>query len=81
MPSLADAIDALVNTTADNARILREVVNNQNNQGGAQVHQNQQRDATYMYFMETRQHIFAKAKQPLEEDEWLHVIEQKFGLI
>jgi hypothetical protein len=31
--------------------------------------------------METRPPLFVKAKDPLEADEWVRVIEQKFGLI
>lgn len=34
-PTLADAIAALVNATAENVRALREVINNQSNQHGA----------------------------------------------
>jgi hypothetical protein len=32
-------------------------------------------------FSETRPPLFVKAKDPLEADEWIRVIEQKFGLI
>jgi hypothetical protein len=35
----------------------------------------------YMEFSETRPPIFVKAKEPLEADEWIQVMEQKFGLI
>jgi hypothetical protein len=79
-PTLADAIAALVNATADNARVLREVLQNQN-QHGARVPPNNARNASYMEFMETRPPTFIKAKEPLEADEWLWVVEQKFGLI
>jgi hypothetical protein len=34
-----------------------------------------------MEFSETRPPIFVKAKEPLEADEWIWVMEQKFGLI
>jgi hypothetical protein len=34
-----------------------------------------------MEFMETHPLVFAKVKEPLEANEWLQVIEQKFGLI
>lgn len=34
-----------------------------------------------MDFRETSPPIFAKAKEPLEADEWIRVVEQKFGLI
>jgi hypothetical protein len=73
--TLADVIVALVNATADNARVLRELAHNQNNLDGVRIHQNQQRNATYMEFMETRPPVFAKAKEPLEANKWLQVIE------
>ena len=34
-----------------------------------------------MDFSETRPPLFVKAEHPLEADEWVRVIEQKFGLI
>jgi hypothetical protein len=37
-PTLADAIVALVNATVDISRVLRELANNQNNQGGVHAH-------------------------------------------
>jgi hypothetical protein len=39
------------------------------------------RDTTYLEFSETRPPLFVKAKEPLEEDEWIQIMEQKFGLI
>jgi hypothetical protein len=36
-PTLVDAIAALVNATADNARILHEIAHHQNNQGGHRI--------------------------------------------
>jgi hypothetical protein len=36
-PTLADAIGALVNATADNARVLHEIAHHQNNQGGPRI--------------------------------------------
>jgi hypothetical protein len=32
-------------------------------------------------FSETRPPLFVKAEEPLEADEWIRVMEQKFGLI
>ena len=34
-----------------------------------------------MEFSETRPPLFIKAEEPLEADEWVRVMEQKFGLI
>jgi hypothetical protein len=39
------------------------------------------RDTTYLEFSETRPPLFIKVEEPLEADEWVRVMEQKFGLI
>jgi hypothetical protein len=39
------------------------------------------RETTYLDFSETRPPLFVKAEDPLEADEWIRVIEQKFGLL
>jgi hypothetical protein len=39
------------------------------------------RETTYLEFSETRPPLFIKAEEPLEADEWVRVIEQKFGLV
>jgi hypothetical protein len=80
-PTLAEAIAALINATTDNTWFLQEMAGNQiHEQGGRGQHQ-APRDTTYMEFSETRPPIFVKAKEPLEADEWICVMEQKFGLI
>jgi hypothetical protein len=55
---------------------------------GHQIHQQKgrgqpqgPRDTTYLEFSETRPPLFVKAEEPLEADEWIRVMEQKFGLI
>jgi hypothetical protein len=35
----------------------------------------------YLEFSETRPSLFVKAKEPFEVDEWIRVMEKKFGLI
>lgn len=80
-PTLAEAIAALLNATADNARLLREMAGNQNNQHGGHGPNHMPRETTYADFLETRPPVFVKAEEPLEANEWLHVMEQKFGLI
>jgi hypothetical protein len=80
-PTLAEAIAALVNATADNTRFLREMVGNQFQQQGGRVHPQGPRETSYLEFSETRPPLFVKAEDPLEADEWIRVIEQKFGLI
>jgi hypothetical protein len=39
------------------------------------------RETLYLDFSETRPPLFVKDEDPLEADEWVRVIEQKFGLI
>jgi hypothetical protein len=49
-------------------------------QGGRGQHQ-APRNNIYMEFSETRPPIFVKAEELFEADEWIRVMEQKFGLI
>jgi hypothetical protein len=78
---LAEAIAALVNATADNTRFMRELAGNQFQQHGGRGQPQGPRDTTYLDFSETRPPLFVKAGEPLEADEWVRVMEQKFGLI
>jgi hypothetical protein len=80
-PMLAEAIAALVNATTDNTRFLREMAGNQFQQQGGRAYPQGPRETSYLDFSETRPPLFVKAKDPLEVDEWVRVIEQKFGLI
>jgi hypothetical protein len=50
-------------------------------QQGGQGYQQGPRETSYLDFSETRPPLFVKAEDPLEADEWIHVIEQKFGLL
>ena len=38
-------------------------------------------ETTYIDFTDTRPPVFSKAKEPLEADDWLRTMEQKFELI
>jgi hypothetical protein len=80
-PTLAEAIAALVNTNADNTRFLREMVGNQFQHHGGRAPPQGPRETSYLDFSETRPPLFIKAEDHLEADEWIRVIEQKFGLI
>jgi hypothetical protein len=80
-PTLAEAIAALVSSTADNTCFLREMAGNQFQQHNGRVPPQGPRDTTYLEFSETRPPLFVKAEEPLEADEWVRVMEQKFGLI
>jgi hypothetical protein len=80
-PTLAEAIAVLVNATADNTRFLREMVGNQFQPHRGRAPPQGPCDTTYLKFSETRPPLFIKAEEPLEADEWVRVMEQKFGLI
>jgi hypothetical protein len=80
-PTLAKAIAALVNAPADNTCFLLEMAGNQFHQQGGKGQPQGPRDTTYLEFLETRPPLFVKAEEPLEVDEWIQVMEQKFGLI
>jgi hypothetical protein len=81
LPTLAEAIAVLVNATTDNTCFLREMAGNQSQQRGGRVPPQGPRDTTYLEFSETRPPLFVKAEEPLEVDEWVRVMEQKFELI
>jgi hypothetical protein len=80
-PTLAEDIAALVNVTTDNSRFLREMAGNQFQQHGGRAPLQGPRETSYLDFSETRPSLFVKAEDPLEADEWVQVMEQKFGLI
>jgi hypothetical protein len=80
-PTLAEAITALVNATTDNTRFLSEMAGNQFQQHGGRGQPQGPRDTTYLEFSETRPPLFVKAEEPLEANEWVLVMEQKFELI
>jgi hypothetical protein len=80
-PTLAEAIAALVNATTDNTHFLREMVGQQMQQQGGRAYPQGPRETSYLDFSETHPPLFVKAEDPLEVDEWIRVIEQKFGLL
>ena len=80
-PTLAEAIAALVNATADNTHFLREMAGQQMQQQGGQAYPQGPCETSYLDFSETRPPLFVKAEDPLEADECIRVIEQKFGLL
>jgi hypothetical protein len=80
-PTLIEAIAALVNATADNTRFLCEMASNQFQQHGGRAPPQGPRENLYLDFSETRPPLFVKVEDPLEADEWIRVMEHKFGLI
>jgi hypothetical protein len=80
-PTLAEAIAALVNATADNTRFLWEMAGHQMQQQGGRAYPQGPRETSYMDFSETCPPLFVKAEDPLEADEWICIIEHKFRLL
>jgi hypothetical protein len=80
-PTLGEVIAALVNAIADNTRFLREMAVQQMQQQGGRAYPHGPRETSYLDFSETCLPLFVKAEDPLEADEWIRVIEQKFGLL
>ena len=77
--TLADAIAVLIASSTEQTELLRLLAQNGNRQRG---HQEQGRPATtYGYFLVTHPPIFSDAEEPVEADNWLRVIESKFGLL
>jgi hypothetical protein len=79
--TLAEAIVALVNATAENTRFLREMAGQPLQQQGGRGYPQGPHETSYLDFSETCPLLFVKAEDPLEADEWIRVIEQKFGLL
>jgi hypothetical protein len=69
-PNLAEAMVALVNATAENARLLREMAqHNQNAPPGNQGRHNHRNEITYVDFTDIRPPVFTRADEPLEADD------------
>ena len=81
-PNLAEAIATLMNATAENARFMREMVQNHQNQNQlGNRGRGRNNETTYVDFTETRPPVFSTAEEPLEADDWLRTIEKKFSLL
>jgi hypothetical protein len=81
-PNLVEAMVALVNATAENARLLREMAqHNQNVPQDNRGRHNNRNETTYVDFTDTRPLVFTRVNEPLEVDDWLRIMEQKFDLI
>jgi hypothetical protein len=72
-PTLAEAIAALVNA-------ITLLAQNQNANQGHRG-RNNEGETTYVDFTDTHPPVFSKADEPLEADDWLRTMEQKFDLL
>jgi hypothetical protein len=81
-PNTVELMVALINATAKNARLLREIAqNNHNVPRGNRGQYNNRNKTTYVDFTDTHPPVFTRADEPLEADDWLRTMEQKFDLI
>jgi hypothetical protein len=62
-------------------RFLHEMAGNQFQQHRGRDPPQGSRETSYLEFSETRPQLFVKEEDPLEADEWIRVMEQKFGLV
>jgi hypothetical protein len=69
-PNMAEAMFALVNAIAKNARLLREMAQNNHNvpQGNRGRYKNRN-ETTYVDFTDTHPPVFTRADEPLEADD------------
>jgi hypothetical protein len=70
MENMQQNMEAALHNTANNTR--RGL-----NQGGHEVNQY----SNFKEFMDTRPPIFKEAAEPLEADEWINTMEQKFRVL
>ena len=80
-PTLAEALTVLIAAHADDAALLRQLVRNTSRPNGHEGHNNQPRQCSYSDFLGTHPPTFDRAKEPLDADHWLRMIESKFGLL
>ena len=82
-PSLAQALAALLESRAQDSEMLRQLVQNTARTGGrgGNNDNHQPRQCSYSDFLSTHPPTFERAKEPLDADHWLRVMESKFGLL
>src|SRR6185437_2482662 len=77
LPSLAQAIAALIADRNEQTELMRQLV--QNNAGRGRQAPPAQTD--YVGFLATQPPLFHKADDPLEADAWIRTIEDKFSIL
>jgi hypothetical protein len=60
---------------------MRVLTENLVHHGGHQPHHQPVMDSSYTDFLATHPPTFTEVPDPLEADNWLHIIESKFGLL
>ena len=67
----------------ENHRMLTETINRMANQGGRNAHEGPAPNqySSFKDFMDTKPPSFGEAEEPLQAEEWLNTVEQKFRLL
>ena len=73
----------LMQMMVENQRMLTETINRMANQGGrnAQEGPAPNQYSSFKDFMDTKPPPFREAEEPLQAEEWLNTVEQKFRLL
>jgi hypothetical protein len=82
-PTLAQAIASILESQDEQTELLRQLIANSTPTHGGNGARNDHAQAptTYADFAAMQLPFFTEAGEPLEADNWLHVIESKFGLL
>ena len=73
----------LMQTVVESQRMLAEAMRQMANREDRHVRQGPEPNqySSFKDFMDTKPPIFREAEEPLQADEWLSTIEQRFGLL
>jgi hypothetical protein len=80
-PTLAQAIASVHDSRDEQTGLLRQLVANFARGGHGMRNASAPTSTTYGDFAATHPPLFIEAREPLEADHWLRVIESKFGLL
>ena len=80
-PTLAEAIAALLNARTEQTELMRLLVQNTARTRRQEPLAPGGQQSTFGDFMATHPPVFSEAEEPLDADNWLRVIESKFGLL
>jgi hypothetical protein len=78
-PTLAELMQTVVEGQCLLAEVMRQLVNRDARHGHQGLEPNQYSD--FKDFLDTKPPLFKEAKEPLQAEEWLNTIEQKFRLL
>jgi hypothetical protein len=80
-PSLSQAIASILESRDEQTELLRQLLANSTRDGNGARNAPALAPTTYSDFTTTHPPLFTEAREPLEADHWLRVMESKFGLL